>query len=75
MADFKIVGVPVPRAEGSDKVRGRTIYAADVNLPGALWGKILRSPHPHARIRNVDAAAAHRVAGVRAVITGEEIRG
>jgi len=75
MADFKIVGVPVPRAEGSDKVSGRTIYAADVNLPGALWGKILRSPHPHARIRNVDAAAAHRVAGVRAVITGEEIRG
>ena len=56
MADFKVVGTSVTRAEGTDKVIGRTLYAADVNLPGTLWGKILRSPYPHARIRRVDTA-------------------
>ncbi len=58
MAEFKVVGAPIPRLEGPDKVSGRTIYAADVNLPGALWGKILRSPHPHARIRRIDISKA-----------------
>jgi CO/xanthine dehydrogenase Mo-binding subunit len=75
MAEFKSVGTSVPRAEGTDKVSGRTIYAADVKLPGLLWGKILRSPHPHARIRNIDSARARRVPGVRAVISGEDVRG
>jgi CO/xanthine dehydrogenase Mo-binding subunit len=75
MADFKIVGSAVPRAEGTDKVMGRTLYAADVNLPGTLWGKILRSPHPHARIRRTDVAKAHKVPGVKALVTGEATRG
>ena len=43
---FDVVGAPVPRAEGADKVSGRTVYTADVHLPGMLWGKILRSPYP-----------------------------
>ena len=75
MAEFKTVGTSIPRAEGKDKVSGRTVYAADVKVPGLLWGKILRSPHPHARIRNVDTTKARRVPGVRAVITGEDVRG
>jgi CO/xanthine dehydrogenase Mo-binding subunit len=75
MAEFKTVGTAVPRAEGADKVSGSTIYAADVKLPGLLWGKILRSPHPHARIRAVDTSRARRVPGVRAVITGADVRG
>jgi CO/xanthine dehydrogenase Mo-binding subunit len=50
MPDFKIIGKAVPRKEGGDKVSGRTLYTADLHLPGLLWGKILRSPHPHARI-------------------------
>ena len=75
MADFKIVGSAVPRAEGTDKVMGRTLYAADVNLPGTLWGKILRSPHPHARIRRMDVAKAHKVPGLKALVTGEATRG
>jgi CO/xanthine dehydrogenase Mo-binding subunit len=75
MAEAKIVGSRVPRAEGIDKVSGRTIYAADVKLPGLLWGKILRSPHPHARIRRVDTSRARQVTGVHAVITGEDVRG
>ena len=75
MTAVTLVGVSVPRAEGPDKVTGRAIYAADVNLPGILWGKILRSPHPHARIRRIDASRARKVPGVRAVITGKDIPG
>jgi CO/xanthine dehydrogenase Mo-binding subunit len=75
MADFKVVGSAVIRAEGADKVMGRTLYAADVNLPGALWGKILRSSHPHARIRSMDVTKARKVPGVKAVIIGEDTRG
>lgn len=75
MAEFKVVGTAVPRGEGSAKVSGRTVYAADVKLPGLLWAKILRSPHPHARIRAVDVSKAERLAGVRAALTGADVRG
>jgi len=70
-----VIGAPVLRADGPDKAAGRTIYAADVKFPGMLWGKVLRSPHAHARIARIDAAKARRVPGVRAVITGQEIPG
>ena len=72
MADLKIIGTSVPRAEGSGKVSGQTVYAADVKLPGLLWAKILRSPHPHARIRGIDTTKAENIAGVRAVLTGAD---
>ena len=75
MAEHKVVGTSVPRGEGGDKVRGRTVYAADVKLPGLLWVKILRSPHPHARIRSVDIVKAEKVPGVRAIITGADVKG
>ncbi len=69
------IGASVPRLEGPDKVTGRARYTADVTLPGTLWGKVLRSPHPHARIVRVDATAARQVPGVRAVITGQDVQG
>jgi carbon-monoxide dehydrogenase large subunit len=75
MAELKVVGTAVPRADGSDKVRGQSVYAADVKIPGLLWAKILRSPHPHARIRRVDISKAENVRGVRAIITGEDVKG
>jgi CO/xanthine dehydrogenase Mo-binding subunit len=75
MSDFRAVGTPVPRGEGGDKVSGSTVYAADVKLPGLLWAKILRSPHPHARIRRVDTSRAKKVQGVQAIITGEDVKG
>ena len=75
MAVFKAVGAAVPRAEAGDKVSGQTIYAADVKLPGLLWAKILRSPHPHARIVRVDTSKAETVPGVKAIITGADVRG
>ncbi len=75
MGDFKIVGTAVPRIEGEDKVTGRTIYAADVESSNALWGKILRSPHPHARIRGIDVSRARQVPGVKAIVTGQDVPG
>jgi CO/xanthine dehydrogenase Mo-binding subunit len=75
MTDSKIVGAAVPRGEGSAKVSGQTVYAADVKLPGLLWAKILRSPHPHARIRSVDIIKARKVPGVHAILTGQDVKG
>jgi CO/xanthine dehydrogenase Mo-binding subunit len=75
MSEFKVVGSPVPRSEGNEKVSGRTIYAADVNLPDVLWAKILRSPYPHARIRHIDTSNARHVPGVKAIITGADVKG
>jgi carbon-monoxide dehydrogenase large subunit len=69
------IGAPVPRVEGPEKVTGRARYTADVALPGTLWGKILRSPYPHARIVRIDATAAGQVPGVRAVVTGQDLAG
>ncbi len=67
-----VIGARVARVEGVEKVSGQALYAADVPLPGALWGKILRSPYPHARIVNIDISKAWKVDGVRAVVTGKE---
>src|SRR5689334_17384558 len=75
MAEQKIVGAAVPRAEGSEKVSGKTVYAADVKPPGLLWVKILRSPHPHARIRTVNVSHAANISGVKAIITGADAKG
>ena len=75
MAEQKVVGTAVPRGEGGGKVSGATVYAADVKLPGLLWAKFLRSPHPHAYIRNVDISKAEKVHGVRAIITGADVKG
>ena len=69
----RAIGQSVVRGEGPDKVTGKSIYAADVSLPGMLWGKVLRSPFPHAKIVNIDTSAAKAVPGVRAVITGADL--
>src|SRR5206468_3314025 len=63
-----VVGRPVPRVEGTEKVTGRARYAYDVHLPAMLFCEVLRSPHPHARIKRIDAAKAEAVPGVRAVL-------
>ncbi len=74
MAKMKsVIGAPIGRVEGTEKVSGRATYAADVHLPGTLWGKVLRSPHPHARITHIDASRARELEGVKAVITGKDI--
>ena len=65
---LSIVGRRIPKLDAPEKVTGRTLYADDLRLPGLLWGAILRSPLPHARIRHVDTSAAERLPGVKAVI-------
>ena len=64
-----VIGRSVARYDLPEKLTGAAQYAADVRLPGMLHGKILRSPHPHARIVRIDTAAAERLPGVRAALT------
>jgi CO/xanthine dehydrogenase Mo-binding subunit len=67
-----VIGARVWRVEGADKVSGQATYGADVHFPDTLWGKILRSPYPHARIKNIDTSKAWKVAGVKAIVTGKD---
>ena len=69
----RAIGQSVVRGEGPDKVTGKSVYAADVSLPGMLWGKVLRSPFPHARIVSIDTTEARAVPGVHAVITAADL--
>jgi CO/xanthine dehydrogenase Mo-binding subunit len=63
---------PVIPLDGPDKVTGAARYTFDVSLPGILHAKVLRSPHPHARIRSIDVGRAESLAGVAAVVTGAD---
>jgi CO/xanthine dehydrogenase Mo-binding subunit len=67
-----IIGASVGRVEGVEKVSGQAPYAADILLPETLWGKILRSPYPHARVVRVDTSKAWKVEGVKAIVTGKD---
>ena len=71
--EYNIVGKRAERQDAYDKVTGKARYGADVNLPGLLHGKILRSPHSHARIISIDASKAMAIPGVHAVITGYDL--
>ena len=71
--DYNVVGTRPIRHDGTDKVTGRAQYGADIQLPGLLHGKILRSPHPHARIKSIDASRAMAMPGVKAVVTSAEL--
>ena len=70
--DYKVVGTRPIRHDGTDKVTGRARYSADINLPGLLHGRILRSPHAHARIKSIDPTRALALPGVKAVVTSAE---
>ncbi len=69
---FKVVGTRPPRPDGMDKVTGRARFGADATMPGMLVGKILRSPHAHARIRSIDVRAALKLPGVKAIVTRDD---
>ena len=70
---FNSVGTRPLRPDGIDKVTGRARFGADINLPGQLVGRILRSPHPHAAIRSIDVSKAEALPGVKAVITSADL--
>ncbi len=71
-AKFRVIGTRPIRHDGVDKVTGRAKYGADIDLAGMLHGKVLRSPHAHARIKSIDLSAALALPGVKAVITGKD---
>ncbi len=75
MEEYSVIGKRVPRVDARAKVTGEAKYAADYSLPGMLWCKMLRSPHPHARILNIDTSKAEKHPGVRAVLTGKGFGG
>ena len=70
---MRVVGQPLPKVDAVSKVTGRAIYADDMLPPRTLHCRILRSPHPHARILSIDTSAARRIPGVLAVITGADL--
>ena len=70
--EFNVVGTRPVRPDGADKVTGKAHYSADIILPGLLQGKVLRSPHAHARITKLDVSRAAAHPGVRAVVTGAD---
>src|SRR3981189_2152277 len=69
----KWIGQRTIRPDGADKVTGRAAFAADTTMPGMIWGKVLRSPHPHARIRSIDTSKAEAPAGGQSVLTARDI--
>jgi CO/xanthine dehydrogenase Mo-binding subunit/aerobic-type carbon monoxide dehydrogenase small subunit (CoxS/CutS family) len=71
---MNVVGHATPRIDAVERVTGKAVYTGDISLPGMLWARVLRSPHPHARIRRIDTSKALALAGVKAVITHENCR-
>ena len=71
--EFEVVGKRPIRPDGVDKVTGRAQYGADINLSGLIHGKVLRSPHAHARIKSIDTSKAEAYPGVRAVVTAKNL--
>ena len=67
-----VLSTRVKRLDGPDKVTGRAKYSFDINRPGMIFGKIVRSPHPHARVTAVDLGEARRAPGVKAVLVWKE---
>jgi CO/xanthine dehydrogenase Mo-binding subunit len=75
MEELKVVGKSVERKDGRVKVTGKARYAGDLVAPGMLYGKLLRSPHAHAKILNIDTSKAAALPGVMGVITGKDFPG
>lgn len=70
---YQVIGTRLERYDALDKVTGRAQYGADIRLPNMLYGKVLRSPHAHARILSIDTSAAEALPGVKAVVTAADL--
>lgn len=70
---YRYIGKATPRKDGRDIVTGRAAYLTDTQVPGMLYARVLRSPHPHAVVKHVDTRAAEALAGVEAVLTHEDV--
>ena len=70
--DFTIIGKPIAMIDAAGKTTGAGKYTDDLSVAGMLYGKILHSPHPHARIKSIDTSRAAKLEGVVAVVTGKD---
>src|SRR5574341_923465 len=73
--EYAVIGKSIPKKDGWVKATGEARYADDLVFPGMLFGKLLRSPHSHAKILQVDVAPALKLSGVRSVVTGKDFPG
>ena len=73
MEEFINVGKRIPKMDAEEKVAGKAIYIHDLKIPGMLYGKILYSSHPHAKIKSIDTSKVEKLPGVKAVLTGYNI--
>ena len=71
--DYAVIGKSKPKIDGREKVTGQARYTADLKFPNMLYGKILTSPHAHARILSIDTSEAEKLPGVKAVITHKDV--
>src|SRR5438876_46586 len=71
---MKTIGRPTARIDAVERVTGKATYSGDVQLPGMLYARVLRSPHPHARILKIDASQALAMSGVKAVVSHENCK-
>jgi len=71
--ELNVVGARLPMMDAAQKVKGTALFTDDLILPGMLFGKILRSPVPHAKILNIDTSRAEKLPGVKGVVTGRDI--
>src|SRR4051794_33363248 len=69
---YQVIGTRPIRHDGLDKVTGRALYGADFQAAGLLHGRILRSPHAHAKIKHIDVSKALALPGVEAIITSAD---
>ena len=72
---FKVIGTKVERVDALERLTGEARFASDIYLPGMLYVKVLRSPHPHARVVKIDTGKASALPGVKAVITAADVPG
>ena len=72
---YSVIGHSVPKKDGWVKVTGEAKFADDLYFPGMLHGKLLHSPHPHAKIIHIDSSRAEKLRGVRGIVTGKEFPG
>lgn len=72
---LEVIGKPYPKKDARIKVTGECRFGGDIHVPGMLHGKMLRSPHAHARILSIDTSKAEKLKGVRAVVTGKDFPG
>jgi len=69
MAAYQVINKPHPQVDALEKVTGQRKYISDIRMPEMLWGQVVRSPCPHARIKNIETSKALRVPGVKTIIT------